>query len=566
MVARKSLRFSLVPILCSMAAASATARVVVNELYYDHPGADAGYEFVELINDGPLPVDIAGLTLEFHNGAGTGWTVIWRAEPGSVLAPDGLFVIGGDLVSPLPDAVRSLSLQNGPDAIRIVDAAGAELDVVGYGGLDDDAYVETRAARAVAAGQSVARAGDGVDTNDNDADFVAAFPTPGRRNVARHDVALALASGTPSRSGRDGPGRERLGLLIVNLGVEPVPAGAVVVSGRDSSDAGVGVFAGQSNASAIAAGASAETLVQVALGPGYHWLSMVARYGPDERAVNDTVALVRRASRIPLLVSEVWSSPRDGCPQFVEVMNAGDGPVDLAGFSLRDTRSRPARLAVDAFVLEAGAVAAVTSDPARLLACAPSAPPSRVVGVAGTWPTFNRSGGAVADSVVVLDPLGIAVDAVAYPGVGSALAGHSLERVDLFVGRGPAVWRVSSSASGCSPAIANPTSLYDAPRVGGVDASPNPFAPHEGELLRLAMHPGPPVARVVARVYDLDGRRVAELGAASAFPTLMVWDGRDLTGRIVPPGIYVVACEALLADGTRAGVQKVVVGCAARRQ
>jgi hypothetical protein len=46
----------------------------------------------------------------------------------------------------------------------------------------------------------------------------------------------------------------------------------------------------------------------------------------------------------------------------------------------------------------------------------------------------------------------------------------------------------------------------------------------------------------------------------------MVWDGRDLTGRIVPPGIYVVACEALLADGTRAGVQKVVVGCAARRQ
>jgi len=559
-----SLRFSLFFVLCNLPAASATARVVVNELYYDHPGADAGYEFVELINDGPLPVDLAGMTLEFHNGLGVGWTVIWRADPGRMIAADGLFLIGGDLVRPLPDAVVSLSLQNGPDAIRLVDAAGSALDVVGYGGLDDPAYVETRAMRAVAAGQSVARAGDGADTDDNDADFVAAFPTPGRRNVARHDVALVLASGTPSRSGRDTPGLERLGLLIVNLGIEPVPAGTVVVSGRDSSATGVVAFAGESNASAIAPGASMETLAHVVLEPGYHWLSIRTRYGPDERAANDAVALVRRASRIPLLVSEVWSAPRDGCPQFVEVMNAGDTPVDLTGFSLRDTRARPARLAVDAFVLEPGAAVAVTPDPGGLLACVPSTPPSRVVGVVGAWPTFNRSGGAVADSVVVLDRLGIAVDAVAYPAIGSELSGRSLERVDLFVGKGPAVWRVSSSANGCSPAIANATSLYEAPRIGGVDASPNPFAPHEGELLRLAMHPRPPVARVVARVYGLDGRRVAELGAASAFPTLMVWDGRDVTGRIVPPGIYVVACEALLADGTRAGVEKVVVGCAAR--
>jgi Lamin Tail Domain len=563
-VARLSLRFSLCVVLCSVAAANARARVVVNELYYDHPGADAGHEFVELINDGPLPADIAGMTLEFHNGVGTGWTAIWRAEPGRVIAAGGLFLIGGDLVSPPPDAVSPLSLQNGPDAIRIVDAAGTALDVVGYGGLDDDAYVESRAARAVTAGQSLARAADGVDTDDNGADFVAAFPTPARRNVARHDVALTLASGTPSRSGRDGPGSERLGLLVVNLGVEPVPAGAVEVSGRDSSSAGVSTFGGEPNPSAIAPGASTATFARVVLDPGYHWLWIRARYGPDERAANDAVVLVRRASRIPLLVSEVWSSPRDGCPQFVEMMNAGDVPVDLAGFSLRDTRSRPVRLAVDAFILEPGAVVAATPDPAGLLACAPSAPPSRVVGVAGTWPTFNRSGGAVADSVVVLDPLGIAVDAVAYPAIGGALAGHSLERVDLFIGKGPAVWRVSSSSGGCSPAIANATSLYDAPRLGGVDASPNPFAPHEGELLRLAMHPGPPVARVVAHVYDLDGRRVAELGAAAAFPTLMVWDGRDVTGRIVPPGIYVVACEALRSDGTRASVEKVVVGCAAR--
>lgn len=555
----RSLKWMVLVIPCSLAGPVA-AQVLVNELYYDHPGADTGHEFVELISTGAEPADLAGLTLEFHNGTGSGWTVIWRATSGLTIPAGGLFVIGGDLVRPLPDAVASISLQNGPDAIRIVGAG--VLDVVGYGGLDDSSYVETSAVPAVAAGHSIARAADGLDTENNRADFVAASPTPGRRNVARHDVALALAPGTASRA----TGLEPVAVLVVNLGLEPVPAGAVAVAGRDSTAGGVAVVDGGFNATVIAPGEAARSSIRVPGGPGYHWLALHARYDPDERALNDSVQVVRRTTRIPILVSEVWSAPREGCPQFVELMNVGREAIDLAGFSIRDTRARPARLAVDAFALAPGTTVAVTSDPAALLACVPGAPASRVVGVVGTWPTFNRSGGVVADSVVVLDPFDIAADAVAYPAISTALSGRSLERIDLFVGNGPAVWRVSSSANGCSPASTNSASLTAAPRAGDVDASPNPFSPYEGEVLRVAMDPLPPVARLVARVYDTDGQRVADLGAASAFPALMLWDGRDAAGRIVAPGVYVVTCEALLADGSRVGVEKVVVGCAARRK
>jgi hypothetical protein len=66
----------------------------------------------------------------------------------------------------------------------------------------------------------------------------------------------------------------------------------------------------------------------------------------------------------------------------------------------------------------------------------------------------------------------------------------------------------------------------------------------------------------VVSVFDAGGRRVADVGGAAAFPAVLLWDGRDRAGNTVRPGIYVVACELLRDDGTRAAVWKVVVGCA----
>ena len=97
-----------------------------------------------------------------------------------MIAPDGIFVVGGDLVTPLPDAVIAYALQTGPDAIRFVSAEGDVFDTVGYGGLDDPVFVEGLGVASVTAGKSVARVLDGVDSDDNSVDFAAASPTPGR--------------------------------------------------------------------------------------------------------------------------------------------------------------------------------------------------------------------------------------------------------------------------------------------------------------------------------------------------------------------------------------------------
>jgi len=537
------------------------AGIVVNELYYDHPGTDAGHEFVEILNTGSDPVPLDGLVLEFHNGSGAGWSPIWRAPDGIALASGALFVVGGTAVIPLPDSVFELALQNGPDAIRLLAADGATIDVVAYGGLDDSEYAETTGEPPVGAGQAIARMPDGKDDGDNAADFAPATPTPGRRNVARHDAAPILAAVTPPRAGLDRAGIERAVIDVVNLGLASIPAAAVVVVARDSSASGARDIADTRNVAPIEPGGAERVAFDVALTEfGYHWITFDTFYGLDERAANDRTTLVRRVGNLPLLVSEIMTAPRAGCPQFVELYNAGAQAIDLVGFGFRDMRSSAVAFDEDSLVLRAHEFLLIAADAAQLRACAPGV--AHIVEAAGAWPAFNKSGGAFADSILVLDALGIPVQALAYPGVESSLVGHSLERIDLYFSSGlrGAVWRLSREVGG-SPGRVNQGALEDVP-ASRCDVSPNPFSPARGDVLRIAIAPSLGVASVVVRIYDASGRRVADVGTASAFPAVLLWDGRGLDGELVRSGVYVLACEALGADGVRVGVEKVVVGCA----
>jgi hypothetical protein len=418
-------------------------------------------------------------------------------------------------------------------------------------------------AAKVTAGKSIARALDGVDSDNNSLDFVAATPTPGRHNVARKDPALLLDEKMSATGARGEPGTERIGVRIENRGLLPIAAGDVALELADSSDGVVEFSDAGSNHNEILPGDSERTVVNAALSRGYHWLAISLRDSLDEREDNNHLQLLRRVGRIPILVSEVWSSPRSGCPQFVEWMNAGNEPVDVTGFSIRDERAHPVVIDVDTLMLDVGGWIALSADPDRLSECVPAAPQARLFGVRGAWPTFNRSGGALADSILVFDRYGIVVDAVSYPAVPSASAGKSLERVDLFVHDGPAVWRLSDAAQGCSPALANRV-FIDAPAPQGrVVVTPNPFAPARGDLLRVAATPAADVSRIDVWVYDLDGQRLAALGGTTSFPALFVWDGRRDDGVAVAPGLYIVATEMFRVDGSRMGVDKVVVGCAA---
>ncbi|UCH83381.1 MAG: lamin tail domain-containing protein, partial [Candidatus Latescibacterota bacterium] len=264
----------------------------------------------------------------------------------------------------------------------------------------------------------------------------------------------------------------------------------------------------------------------------------------------------------PLVISEVMSHPQTGCPEYIELFNRGSDRYDLTGHSFRDAAHPPAPITAAVGFVEPGGFAVVTSDADALRKRFPEIR-GTVVGVDGSWPSLNHSGnGDVADSVVVLDGVLLTVDRVGYPPQPSATIGRSLERVDLYASSGPAIWVLSNESNGGSPGWRHAESLLNEPEGLAVRASPNPFDPWRSENLFVTVPEQDTPSRVVLTVFDLEGRRVRDVGATTDLPTVMTWDGTGNDGHAVGPGFYIVACEFSSLVTSKKRVEKVVVGCA----
>jgi hypothetical protein len=545
-----------------LALASPAHAVVLNEIYYDHPGADAGYEFIELWNPSDTTVSLAGFRLQAGDGAGPGrWRSLWQGTAADVLAPRARFVIGEAQVLPPPDRVTVLGLENGPDAVRLV-APDASTQTVGYGALTYAEYFEGAPAPDVDAGYSLARLPDGLDTHDNAHDFQPLSPpTPGAPNRPERDAALAGAA--PSQIVAPGAA-VRMAATLVNRG-----AGAL-----QANEAQVLLWAARASDLPAASGAppgtdlSADSLVSeaalpglepgdslaVALAwalpePGAYRLSLAARIEDDGVAGNDRLESYVRAGVGPLVVSEVMYAPHPGDPEWIEVRARGREPVDLSSFRLADSNNKPARLDPRAFaILEPDSAAILTGDVEAFLAAHPG-PRSRVFACT-PWPVLNNTAldhGAPADRVTLADERGCLSDAMSYEGGGPS--GYSLERRDPgAMGDAASNWGVSAIDGGTPLA---PNSLLVPPSVAGIELSSRVW--HRGAgppRLQVAYHLGWERAVLRVSVYDARGRERSRLleGAAGATGTLE-WDGRGAGGEALPPGAYLVALEARPAEG-----------------
>lgn len=198
---RRALPFVLV-LATLLGGRSAQALPLISEVLYDAEGADDGALFVELY--GTPGASVEGWTLEGINGSDG--SVTHTLTLSGVFPEDGLLVIadeasgGGTLVAGA-DLLASFDFQNGPDSVVLRDALGAAVDAVGYGTFAAGEVFAGEGASAPdpAAGASIARRFADVDTDDNEADFLALdVPTPGMAplsTVPEPAAALLLGSG-----------------------------------------------------------------------------------------------------------------------------------------------------------------------------------------------------------------------------------------------------------------------------------------------------------------------------------------------------------------------------------
>lgn len=545
-------------VACLLAAMRAESQVVINELLPDPAGADAGCEFVELLNTGAGPVALEGLRLEFANGAeGPVWQVRWTGAGDQVLAPGARFLVvdRGWSGAAAADAEVALALQNGPDAIRIV-RGDQVLDLVGYGALADTLLMEARPV-PVATGRSLARRPDGHDTGDNRADFVSAEPSPGAPNFAsRALVALETVVEPPSLAGAGSA--VTISARLRNDGVQDLPTVRVrLACGPDT----VGALLD-------AAASGQERLLEWQVRPqleGQWPLRLRAELAdPAETLEVDLGRL--QVGPAALRLAEVLGAPRSGQGEWVELEALGAASAAPGAYRLRDedgdwvelpplVHSGGGRVVVaeDSLAL-AGWLAANRDGPPDAAGC--GAPVRQL----SPWPALNNSPPEArtrADRVLLADSLGTILDHVDLGADGQSLRGdRSLERTATGTG-GPAAgqWAESLAAAGSTPGCPNSVD----PPPGGAAAAPGALTAEPAVLARdlgqAAVHLRFEVPATAAGwdlgVYDLDGRIVRDLGGdgLGAGPRALFWDLRDDRGRPVAAGGYVAVVRWRAAPG-----------------
>ncbi|PTA66860.1 Gldg family protein [Deinococcus arcticus] len=158
-----------------LAALAAAGEPVLNELYYDAPGTDAG-TFIEL--KGPAGKSLSGYTLAAYDTAGTQYRTVTLS---GTIPASGYYVVAQDTTVASRTLVSSgADLNNGSGSLHLL-KSGALVDAVAYGS-PTTGRGEGTPAPTTGAGSALARVPDGQDTGANSADFKVQGATPGAAN------------------------------------------------------------------------------------------------------------------------------------------------------------------------------------------------------------------------------------------------------------------------------------------------------------------------------------------------------------------------------------------------
>lgn len=160
-------------------AAADGSNAVISEVYGGggNKGAAFNHDFIELYNPTSADLDLTGWSVEYLSASGNSGG---KHELSGSLPAEGYFLIqegGGGTGEPLPapDAEGNLNLSGSKGSVKLYDASGAEVDLVGYG---EASLSEGSPAQALNNSTSAQRHAEGTDTDDNVADFSATAPTP----------------------------------------------------------------------------------------------------------------------------------------------------------------------------------------------------------------------------------------------------------------------------------------------------------------------------------------------------------------------------------------------------
>lgn len=519
--------------------AAALAAIVINELYYDHPGTDTGWEYVELFNNGLGPVDLSPYSLEFIDGATGSSRLLWEGASGSVLyAGERLLVCGGN-VGGVGEPLLG-SIENGPDAVRLFSGTGT-VDVVGYG---ETSYCEGEPAPDVPAGVSLSRKPDGYDTDCNSSDFTPAGPTPGLPNFFAHDLELITSEAPLPCTGEP----FTVEFILVNMGLDRFTDAVRLFASTEAGDRetiiDVDVAPSETKKAALE--------LPFAFSTCFH-LDASIESASDENSRNDTACVPLCSSPGDLIISEIMYRPISSGSEWIEIKSRAAGTVYLGGWRISDATGTRRLISEDDLPISSGGFVVLVQDSNLFRRDHPLCP-AAIIEPAGGWPWLNDGDdGTRADMVTLYDSEGRIIERIEYRNLVGEERGRSIERfsTDVCSSFPGGLWHRCSAQAGSTPGIDNSTSIPGIPQPGKVETAPNPFSPVRDKRVKIWGMAAVGETGQLVRIFDIEGGEVARLfgeeDGARVFSC--EWDGQAADGRESPTGLYICVVEFVTPGG-----------------
>ncbi len=523
------------------------AAIVINEVYYDHPGSDTGWEYVELFNNSESTVDISGWYLEAVDGRTGNARIIWFSSQAMSVQPDEILLIAAECRFPSAGLYLLGNIENGPDGVRLCDHDGI-VDRVGYGTHDNADLYEFLPAVDVEAGYSLSRKPDGRDTDSNISDFVAAVPSPGIRNWFEHDIEVLTPVCDILCCEGSSPDFQ---LEVVNRGSSVFRDEAYVRVSLLPSGRGIGRTlildlepgAGDSFMFTLFPDSDTDTCITAII------QSLI-----DMNGHNDTCRALLFFSPGEIVVNEIMYRPgMNGC-EWIELYNNSPGAVDVSRWMITDAAGNEGFIGEGPVIIEKGEYTILVDDPGFFKIIHPSCP-SDVVAVVGGLPALNdRDSGSYAEMLELIDSSGNLAERVFYRDMMDDERGRSIERYSpkaCSVAEG-GIWHRCALAEGSTPGEVNSVFSASCQVEDRVQAVPNPFSPLRDKQVVISGVSQPSEKGFKIGIFNMLGLQVrrlfSEKGGADTFSCR--WDGKTDIGQPLPTGLYICVVEFFGVGGS----------------
>jgi hypothetical protein len=241
-----------------------------------------------------------------------------------------------------------------------------------------------------------------------------------------------------------------------------------------------------------------------------------------------------------VVINEIMASPAPDHPEWFEIYNPGEDPIELLHWSFSDSDTSIRHPLVDQSTLLHTKCFALIS--AELFS--PVNENETISLRTETFPALNTS-----DCIYLIDGIGTIIDKIDYGALGIDVRGKSIERINPSVGSLNNNWSVCVDPRGHTAGSTNSVFVEIPPKKTNLSLFPNPFSPNgDGidDLVAITYMLPVHTAMINIRIFDCNGRLVRFLSnnQPAAAKTTRFWNGQDDSGRPCRTGIYIVAVEA----------------------